>query len=201
MGPGARASARKQQGRISESRRRQAAPPPGWRALASGAVLTVAILAGGLLVHGCTYSFTGSNLPGHVKTIAIPNLANETLEPGLDQEITTAIIDRFIKDGRLKLAPEGKASCRLSGRVVQYENRVNNYGPDETPKDYLVVVTVAVTLRDMVKDRELWKDDALTRTAVYVPGATSGLVTESDARSDVLRAIAGDTITRTLEPW
>jgi hypothetical protein len=171
-----------------------------------GALHPVAILAGLLLAgllpgSGCTYSFTGSNLPSHVKTVAIPNFANETLEPGLDQEITTVVIDRFIKDGRLKLAPEGKASCRLAGRVVKYENRVNNYGPDESPQDYIVVVTVALALRDMVKDRELWKDDALTRTAVYVPGAASGLGSEQDARGEALRAIAGDMITRTMEPW
>jgi hypothetical protein len=161
----------------------------------------VAILVGLAPAGGCTYSFTGSNLPGHVKTVAIPNFANDTLEPGLDQEITTVCIERFIKDGRLKLAPEGKASCRLSGRVTKYENRVYNYAPDQSPRDYIVVVTAAVTLRDMVKNRDLWKDDALTRTAVYVPGAASGLGTERDARAEAMRALAGDMITRTMEPW
>ncbi len=167
----------------------------------TAAILTVLALAGLPLGSGCTYSFTGSNLPAHVKTVAIPNFSNETLEPGLDQEITTVVIDRFIKDGRLKLAPEGKASCRLSGRVVKYENRVNNYAPDESPRDYIVVVTVAMTLRDMVKNRDLWKDDALTRTVVYVPGAATGLGSEQDARADAVRALAGDMITRTMEPW
>ena len=169
---------------------------------ALGGRLPVCLLLSGLLLgSACAYSFTGSNLPAHVKTVAIPNFANETLEPGLDQEITTVVIDRFIKDGRLKLAPDGKASCRLAGRVVRYENHVNNYRPDESPGDYIVVVTVAMTLRDMVKDRDLWKDDALTRTAIYVPGATSGVGSEREARSEALRTLAGDMITRTMEPW
>ena len=173
----------------------------------AAAILTVLVLAGLLLNSGCTYSFSGSNLPAYVKTVAIPNFGNETLEPGLDQQVTTVIIDRFIKDGRLKLASEGKASCRLSGRVVKYENRVNNYAPDESPRDYIVVVTVAVTLRDMVKNRDLWKDDALTRTAVYVPGTAQADAdralpgSEQDARADAIRALAGDMITRTMEPW
>lgn len=166
------------------------------------AFLAVLALAG-----GCAYSFTGSNLPSHVKTVAIPNFGNETIEPSLDQEVTTVVIDRFIKDGRLKLAPDGKAACRLSGRVVKYENRVNNYAPDESPRDYIVVVTVAMTLRDMVKNRDLWKDDALTRTAIYVPGAAQPdgdravLGSEQDARADAIRALADDMITRTMEPW
>ena len=78
--------------------------------------------------------------------------------------------------------------------------------PDQTPKDYIVVVTLAITLRDMVKNRELWKDDALTRTAIYVPGAAQteagrGLWARGEARADAIRSLAGDIITRTLEPW
>jgi hypothetical protein len=125
------------------------------RPASGGARHALAIIAGVALAGGCAYSFTGSNLPSYVKTIAIPNFANETLQPGLDQEITTAVIDRFIKDGRLKMAPEGKASCRLAGRLVKYENRVYNYAPDQTPKDYVVVVTAAVTMKDMIKNRDL----------------------------------------------
>lgn len=178
----------------------------GQRPALAGARRVVATLAGmafagAAIAGGCSYSFTGSNLPAHVKTIAIPNFANETLEPGLDQEITTVVIDRFIKDGRLKMAPEGKASCRLAGRIIKYENRVYNYAPDQSPKDYIVVVTAAVTLKDMAKNRDLWKDDALTRTAVYVPGNVSGLGTERDARTEAMRGLAGDMVTRTMEPW
>ena len=154
-----------------------------------------------LFTGACAYSFTGSNLPGHIRTIAIPNLASETLEPGLDQETTAAILDRFIKDGRLKLAPESQADSRLIGTVAKYENRVYNYGPDESPRDYIVVVTLSIVLKDQVKNRELWKDEALTRTAVYVPGATTGLANEPDARADALRNLAAEIVTRTLEQW
>jgi hypothetical protein len=196
--PRIQADADERRGRARSARgRRCGAGEPGRAA----ATLTALALAGLLVGNGCSYSFNGSNLPSHVKTVAIPNFSNETLEPGLDQEITTVVIDRFIKDGRLKLASEAKASCRLSGRVVKYENRVNNYAPDESPRDYIVVVTVAVTLRDLVKNRDLWKDDSLTRTAIYVPGAVTGPSSEPDARADADSALAGDIITRTMEPW
>lgn len=150
---------------------------------------------------GCAYSFRGSNLPGHIRTVAVPNFTNATLEPGLEQETTSAVIERFIQDGRLKVAPEGQADGRLSGGVAKYENRVYNYGPDQSPRDYVVVVSVDVVMKDQVKNRELWSDHALTRTAVYVPGATSGLSTEREARQDALRNIAGEIVTRTLEQW
>jgi hypothetical protein len=140
-------------------------------------------------------------VPGHIRTVAVPNFTNATLEPGIEQEATTAVIDRFIQDGRLKLAPEGQADSRLSGSVAAYENRVNNYGPDQSPRDYIVVVTVGIEMKDQVKNRELWSERALTRTAIYVPGGTSGPTTEREARQEALRSLAGEIVTRTLEQW
>jgi hypothetical protein len=155
-----------------------------------------------LLLAGCAYSFSGSGLPAHIKTIAIPNAENKTLEPTLSQEVTAGVIDQFIKDGRLKLASENQAACMLSVRIDKYENKVNNYGPDNTPKDYIVVLTVAVVLRDQVKNRDLWKDDALIRTSVYVPGGTgSAPATEASARQDAIGKVARELISRTMEQW
>jgi hypothetical protein len=171
----------------------------GWGGRGGGRLRAELVLLGAL--SGCTYSFQGSNLPGHIRTVAIPNLTNSTLQPNLDQEATAALIDQFIKDGRLKLAPESQADARLAGSVAKYENRVYNYGPDRTPRDYIVVVTVSLEMKDQVKNRELWRDEALTRTAVYVPGGSAGLTAESEARQEAIRAIAGEAVARTLEQW
>jgi hypothetical protein len=181
-----------------------ARPPARIGEGAQRAALAFRVLSVGLcllFLGGCAYSFTGSNLPSYIKTVAVPNFENETLEPNLGQDVTSIVIDRFIKDGRLKLAPEGQASCRLIAKVVSYENKVNNYAPDQTPRDYVVVLTVSVVLRDQVKNRDLWKDDAITRSSIYVPGGSSGLSTEQDARNDAINNIASDIISRTMEQW
>lgn len=155
-----------------------------------------------LAAGGCAYSFRGTNLPAHIKTVAIPNFDNETLEPNLDQEVTTAVIERFIRDGRLKIAPEGQADARLEGKIIKYENKVYNYQADQSPRDYIVVLTVALSLRDQVKNRDLWKDDGMTRTAVHVPGGqTPALTTEEEARREAIDTLARDLVSRTLEQW
>jgi hypothetical protein len=166
-----------------------------------GILLLLAASAAGW-IGGCAYSFTGTNLPSYVKTIAIPNFEDQTLEPGLGAEVTSGVIDRFIKDGRLKLAADTQANSRLEAKVVKYENKVHNYAPDQTPQDYIVVLTVAATLRDQVKNRDLWKDENIVQTAVYVPGATGGTIgTEADARAAAIKNLASDLVTRTLEQW
>jgi hypothetical protein len=163
-------------------------------------VLLLLSLLGGM--SGCSYSFTGTNLPSYIKTIAIPNFEDQTLEPDLGTEVTTGVIDQFIKDGRLKLAPETQANCRLEAKVVSYENKVHNYAADQTPLDYIVVLTVAATMRDQVKSRDLWKDENITQTAVYVPGGGTGtLSTEEDARAAAIKNMAADLVSRTMEQW
>ena len=169
-----------------------------WAQAALASALTGAVLLGA----ACTYSFTGSNLPGHIKTIAIPNFENETLEAGIVQEATDGVLDGFIRDGRLKLAPESQADCRLGAVVKKYENKVYNYAADQSPRDYIVIVTLSVVLRDQVKNRDLWSDENLTRTAVYDPSAaTTTLVSEEAAREKVISDLAADVVARTLEQW
>lgn len=149
----------------------------------------------------CTYSFTGTNLPGHIRSIAIPNAANETLEPGLDQEITDGVLGHFLQDGRLKIAPQAQADARLDARVFSYENKVRNYAPDETPLDYVVVVGVSAVLWDQVRNRQLWKDDRIVRTGIYAPGGGSEFSTEQEARARAIAEMASDLVSRTLEQW
>jgi hypothetical protein len=166
-------------------------------ATCAGSILVLLALS---WVSGC-YSFSGSNLPSYIKTVVVPTIENETLEPGIEQEITIGLTEEFVEDGRLKLGTTASADARLDARLTQYENKVNNYTANQQPLDYILVVSLDVHFRDMVKNRELWADDRLTGTAVYVPGGTSGLRTEREARQQVIEEIARDVVTKTLEQW
>ncbi len=156
-------------------------------------VLLVPLLT---LITGC-YSFTGSNLPGHIKSLGVPTFENSTLEPGVEQEATSTITDQFISDGRLRIASPSASDARLIGKLSGYENKVNNYDGDQ-PRDYIVVVTLSVQMRDQVKNQDLWREDKMVATAVYDPGEGE---TEEEARATALQTLASDIVGRTLEQW
>jgi len=153
-------------------------------------------------VSACGYSFSGSGLPAHVKSVAIPTFGNETVEAELGPQLTTALTDRLVRDGRLKVAPESQAQARVEAVVNSYDNKVYNYTTGQTPQDYIVVVKLSVTLRDLVKNREIWKDEGMSGTAIYAPGGGSGpLTNEADARAEVVQNLARDIVSKTLESW
>lgn len=171
------------------------------RSGAIGAILTMLLL---FAASGCgIYSFSGSSLPSHIKTIAVPILRNETLEYDVANEITAAVTQRFIQDGRLKIVGEKRADCVLEGRVIAYENKVHNYSADQNPEDYIVLLRIGATLHDTAKNRDIWKDDQITVSAVYSvsAGQDQPLTDEKSARAKAISDLAEDILARTMEQW
>lgn len=156
-------------------------------------------------VSGCgIYAFSGSALPAHIKTIAVPVFQNETLEYEVANEATEAVTQRFLRDNRLKLVGERRADCIVEGRVVRYDRKVHNYTASQEPEDYIVVVAIAVQLRDVRKNRDLWREANLLASVTYsaTSADTAGAPTdERSARRRAVELLAEDVFVRTMEQW
>ena len=152
---------------------------------------------------GCLYSTAAVALPPHLKTIAIPQFENGTSEYTIEQDITTAVVDRFVADNHLKVVDERSADAVLRGKVILYKNSVFGISPQNLAQEYRVTIAVAVTLKDQVKNRELWSDDNLVKTANYyvqnVPGQEAS--TELDGRKNAISKIADEILARSVQGW
>jgi len=104
----------------------------------------------------------------------------------------------------LRIAQERDANAVLRGSVVAYKNQVFGYTTTERATEYEIVLTVSVTFRDMVKNRDLWKDDALTVRTTYnvtAVSATQPAQTEADGRKDVIQKLTDRIVSRTVQGW
>ena len=156
-----------------------------------------------LVPAGCGYTLKTA-VPSHIQSLAIPVLANNSVEFGLADEVTQSLVDGFLQDRHLRIVSERDANAVLRGTILSYRNRVFGYTQQERATEYEVVLVVQVTLRDMVKNRDLWKEDALTvRTTYNVSPVGAGDVarTESDARRDVIQKLANQVVSRTVQGW
>ncbi len=166
------------------------------------AALPAALVAAGLLLGSCAYTTSPALLPPHLKTIAIPVFENATTEYTIEQDITTAVIQRFVRDNHLKVVDQANANCELRGKVTQYKNAVFGFTQASQASEYRVTVGVQVTFKDRVKNRELWSDEII-RTANYyvqnVPG--QGARTELDGRQEAIGKIADEILSRSVEGW
>ena len=159
----------------------------------------LAVLAG-----SCAYSTSTALLPPHLRTVAIPVFENATSEYLLPQEITDAVIARFVQDNHLRVVPERTATAVVRGKVVGYRNAVFGFSDQTRAQEYRVAVTVSVVFKDLVKNREIWSDPGLTKTANYyvtpVPGDTTAH-TELEGRQAAILKIADEIIARSVQGW
>ena len=159
---------------------------------------------GAVVVLGaCAYSTSPALLPSHIQTIAIPEFENETNEYTLEREVTEAVIQRFVSDNHLRVVDERVASSVLRGTITLYRNSVFGITGDTRANEYRVTIVVSVVYKDLVKNREIWTDENLVRTANYyvqtVPGQPAQ--TELDGRKAAIEKIADEILSRSVQGW
>jgi len=139
-----------------------------------------------------------------LKTIAIPSFENETSEYTLEQDITNAVVQRFVQDNHLKVVDERSAQSVIKGKITSYRNSVFGIsaGTTNRAQEYRVTITVSVVFKDVVKNRELWSGE-IVKTANYyvqdVPGQTAQ--TELDGRKEAINKISDEILSRSVEGW
>ena len=164
--------------------------------------MPAALVAAGLFLASCAYTTSPALLPSHLKSVAVPTFENTTTEYTLDQEITQAVVQRFVRDNPLTVVDEKSANCVVRAKITQYKNSVFGFTNASEAQEYRVTISVQVVFKDLVKNRELWTDE-IVRTANYyvqdVPGQVAK--TESDGRKEAIDKIADEILTRSVEGW
>ena len=154
------------------------------------------------LSAGCGYTASPALLPQHLKTVAIPVFENATPEVRLEEELTNAVILKFVQDNHLKVVDEKTANAVVRGRVTQYKNSVFGFTQSGSSNEFRVTLAVEVTFKDLVKNRELWSGE-IVKTANYyvvdVPGQQAQ--SELDGRREAVSKIADEILSRSVEGW
>ena len=111
------------------------------------------------LYIGCgVYSFSGSTLPGHIRTVAVPLFENTTPEFGIDQAITDALIVGITQDNTLKIADERSADSVIKGTITRLREDADDYDREEQVSGTRITVTVQVVFEDKKRREEMWTE-------------------------------------------
>ncbi len=162
--------------------------------------LPVAATALLLASHGCgIYTFSGSTLPSHLKTVEIPLFANQTLQSGVAEQITSELGNRVVSGNLLRTVASG-ADASLSGVVTGYTNEEYQYdikgkrAVDIT--QYLVTITVSVEFIDRRKDEPLYRG-VVRGQGVYDFGSE----TEEQGRQRAIEEVVRQVLENSVQSW
>jgi outer membrane lipopolysaccharide assembly protein LptE/RlpB len=162
-----------------------------------GAVL----LALAVLLSGCGYTVNGT-LPSHINTVAVPIFQNRTAEPAIEGFITRAVVQAFSTNGRLKVVGTGQADAVLHGEIIGYSVTSIAFDQDSNVRQYRLVVTVNLRMRDVRRNAMLFRQDAVREQADFrVQGTVSQTISREEtalqaAAVDIGRSIVSLAVTR-----
>ncbi len=144
------------------------------------------------------YSFTGSSIPSHLKTVAIPLFEDRTTQPGLAAELTRSVRQAYIENNSLRVTEQG-ANATLLVTLTGYRNEPSSYDEQGYVREYRVVITAAAVFRDEQKKTDLWKEDNITARGPYT--VSSPAETEEDGKRRALKELSTYLIENTLSGW
>lgn len=162
-----------------------------------------AAAAAGLLLaaSGCIYGFHGGGLPADVKTMAILPFDNETPEPGLEEQLLTAM--RKSLDSRLGVreASEGKADAVVSGSITRYDLDIpigysaSTAGAPVTGTRRKLEMSVDVQIVDQKTGKTLFERKGLVADGEYAERA------ESDGLRQAIDKLVADMVEGAQSQW
>jgi len=119
-----------------------------------------------LVVSGCVgYRFGARSLfADDIQTVAVPVFQSELYRPGIEQQLTEAIVKEIETRSHMKVVPVTEADSVLSGRIVQLQKKVIAEDINDQPRVTELSFAVQVNWIDRAGNHRM------QRAEVPVPG-------------------------------
>lgn len=164
-------------------------------------------------LSGCGYT-QKSLLPEHIKSIYVPPVKNgidlsaeisdkdrfRIYRPGVEVEITNAIINRFIFDGNLKVESQDRADAVVEATLTDYRRDALRYSESDDVQEYRLNIVLDVKVTDAKDHKVIWQDAHLTGdTTFFLSGPRA--VSEDEAAAKAVEDVARRVVENTIEVW
>lgn len=145
------------------------------------------------------YTFRGSSLPSHLKTVDLPLFENRSMEPDIADEITRELNRQILADNLLRvISTDGDAT--VSGSISGYLHEPYTFGAASTRQvsvdQYIVKITAQVAFFDNVKNVPLF-EGTITGEGVY----DFQKETEAAGRAKAIKDIVQRILQSSLQSW
>lgn len=148
---------------------------------------------------GCVYSFTGSSVPPHMKTIAIPLLQDQSGfgEPTLKEELTKKLTDLFVNDNTLSVADRATADAVVEGTIFAISDAPSVIEKGERVDTRRITISTRVIFQDLQLRKVIWEKDFVN----WGDYKTGDFTKRQEAISEAIRKISEDILLQSVSNW
>ena len=155
---------------------------------------------------GCGYT-RKTVLPQEMKTIYVDTVKNEipldhlyAYQPGLEIDITNAIIRRLQQDGILQVAKREDADVILDSKLIGYEQEGLRFTSLESIEEYRLFIALNMTLINSKTKEVIWRERNFSGDAEYFVSGVRSLARE-EASHRAIDRLARNVVDRIVEDW
>ena len=173
----------------------------------AGVVLCAAFL------NGCG-STSKTLLPDHVQTVHVEQVKNaiditaevtnresfKVYRPGLEVDLRNALIDRFIFDGHLKIAPAESADSILQTELLSFKRDPLRYNADDSIQEFRITISAAVQFVDAKSGKVIYEVSGVSGDSAYFLSGPQSK-SEDEAVITALDDLARHVVENVLEVW
>lgn len=145
----------------------------------------------------------GSNLPSHIRTLAIPAFQNQALRFKVEQRFTSALIDEALRRARaLKVVSSAEgADAVLLGTIKQFSYRGTVLDDFGRARIFEITVVASVTVRDQTRNKVIFDNqNYVFREQYEISGDPQTFFNEEGSAVDrMARDFAKSVLTTILE--
>jgi len=125
------------------------------------------IISASTVAMGCgPYSFSGSSIPSHIKSVAIPIFENETAEFGIKEKVTDALLENFVSENILNISDNQYADSIIRGTITKITDVPFTFDENEIVQEYRITIYLNLVWHDQVRDNDLF-DGKINGWGVY----------------------------------
>lgn len=164
-------------------------------------ILRMALSAGLFLAvfpAGCSHYSVSGSLPSHIKTVAVPLFGNETVETGIVEDITDAVVNAIISNGSMKVVAESRANATVSGTIVNVRDEADTYSSSGTASQFKIRIIADVVFYDRVKNKVIYEGKGMEGWARYEASNASA---RAEAKEEAAKMLAETVIDKIVAGW
>ncbi len=149
---------------------------------------------------GCSYSFTGSSVPPHLKSVRIALFEDRTNsgEPNVREDFTNTLLDRFRRDNSLEVTNQDEADSDLDGTISSFADQPTVVAAGESVRKARITIGVQAAFRDRKLKKTLF-EKTFTAWGEYEIGAEPAL--RREAVTTAIDKLTEDILLATVSGW
>ena len=162
---------------------------------------------------GCGYTMK-SAFPERIRSVYVAPVKNtidisteisdknrfKVYRPGLEVDVTNAVINRFIFDGNLEVTPQDRADSVLEIKLLDYRRDALRYTDSDDIQEYRLSITLDAVLYETRTKKVLWHESGLVGDATYFLSGPYAIA-EDEAAAKAVEDVSHRVIERVMELW